>query len=124
MNKQTLTLLIIILGILIMLGYMAYIGSLLAIILLTIGITIVVFCAGVASTIYTVRVMQSKAQADFQTNAQENTVMMQQQHRAALELQRLQNEQSKGLMQQLDKSRQLPENGNRFLIEDGLFDDL
>lgn len=107
-----------------MLGYMAYIGSLLAIILLTIGITIVVFCAGVASTIYTVRVMQSKAQADFQTNAQENTVMMQQQHRAALELQRLQNEQSKGLMQQLDKSRQLPENGNRFLIEDGLFDDL
>jgi len=113
MNKSTLILLTMILGIITILGYMAYIGSLLAVIALTIGITIIIFCAGAGLAICTIRIMQAKAQEDFYNNTQENLGIMQ-------SMQKLQNMQNNQLLSQ---AKQLPNNGH-FTIEDGIFDEL
>jgi ABC-type bacteriocin/lantibiotic exporter with double-glycine peptidase domain len=116
MAKTTFAAITIIIAFIAILGYLAITGSIMAIITLTIGITIIVFCAGAGLAIYTVKIMQTKAQQDFQANAQENLDIMQ-------NMQRLQNLQNDTVMKQLSQASRLPDNG-QFLIEDGLFDEL
>ncbi len=121
MNTQTLIFSLVITGLLAGLVWLAAEGSLVAVAVLAIVGTILVFVCGALIAVYVVRVMNDRAQQQFMDNAQENLGIMQQ-------LQSIQNKQNQTLMRQLGQVAKLPrttpQSNNMLVIEDGVFDEL
>ena len=120
MNTQSLIFSFLVIGTLAGLVWLATMGSLMAVITLSVITTILIFLAGSLLTIKTVKVMNDRAQQQFYDNAQENLGIMQQ-------LQSIQNKQNQTLMQQLGQVSRLPDNNGYkpvFQIEDTVFNEL
>ncbi len=118
MSTQTLIFSFLMVALLTGLVWLAVSGFIIAVIMLSVLTTILVFLAGGLLTMKTVSVMNDKAQQDFYDNAQENLGIMNQ-------LQTIQNKQNSTLMQQLGQVSRLPDKGNGynpvFDIDDELF---
>lgn len=121
MNTQTLIFSGIVASLLAVLTWLASTGSMIAVAMLAIIGTILVFISGALIAIYVVKVMNDRAQQQFMDNAQENLQIMSQ-------LQTIQNKQNSTLMQQLGQVSRLPDKNNGyqpvFQIEDGVFDEI
>lgn len=120
MNTQTL-----IAGLLVALAVTAYLaaqGSIAAMVALAILTTIALVLVGAGITLFAVKMMLAKQQADFIANTKENLAIMQ-------SMQNIQNSQNAHLLKQqahLAKHQGAlppPSNGN-ILIPDAIFDDL
>lgn len=122
MTTQALILILILIGLAILAGlvWLAILGYLIAYIILT-GLAVVgLVMLGLSYGFIYQKVAADRQQQLFMDNAQENLGIMQ-------ALQRVQNEQNKGLIQQLNQVNRLPQppsNNGSFLIEDGIFDEL
>ncbi len=118
MSTQTLIFSFLMVALLTGLVWLAVSGFIIAVIMLSVLTTILVFLAGGLLTMKTVSVMNDKAQQDFYDNAQENLGIMNQ-------LQTIQNKQNSTLMQQLGQVSRLPDRTNNynpvFDIDDELF---
>ena len=122
MQKTTLAFLLTIAGSIVALVYLAQGGDVWAVSILVAVWTLLNVSFGAFIVIYVNRQQGIRQQADFAENAKENLAMMQQ-------LQRIQNEQNKGLMHQLGQTARLPApqangSGPAWIIEPGIFDEL
>lgn len=121
MSTQVLILTLILIGLAILAGlvWLAILGYLIAYVILT-GLAVAGLIAfGLSYGFIYQKIAADRQQQLFMDNAQENLSIMQ-------NLQRIQNEQNKGLMQQLGQVNRLPQQpaSNGFLISDGIFDEL
>lgn len=122
MNTQTLifVLVLLALGILAGLVWLAVTGSIIAGVILGAILAVVFVAIGLSFGLIHEKITSDRQQQQFMDNAQENLSIMG-------ALQKIQNQQNQTLMQQLGTVSRLPQpptpNGN-FLIEDGIFDEL
>ncbi len=114
MKKTTFAFLCILIGLIVALVYFARQGDIWSAAILAALWTMAAITFGALIVMYVIRQRDIKQSADFTANARENLLLMQQ-------LQRLQNLQNKGLMNQIGK---LPPPQNGLVIDDGLFDEL
>lgn len=122
MNKYTFSLILVILATLVGLGYLVQ-SSITALIVFTVIITCVLIGLGSAITWAAINLMVRQQERQFRDNTAENIGIMR-------ELQSLQNQQNKTLMQQLGTVARLPQAAppidvsKSLLIEDGIFAEL
>ncbi len=123
MNKETLIFSFLITSLLTGLVWLSVSGYIIAVIILSVLTTILIFVAGSLLTIKTVTVMQDRAQQQFTDNAQENMMIMNQ-------LQKVQNLQNKSLMDQHKTLAQLPaktivnEPNDALIFDEDIFSEL
>lgn len=122
MNSYTFSFSLIILATLAGLIYFASVGSVAAIVTLAIVLTILLIALGAGLTWLSIAQMAKQQERQFRDNVSENIGIMR-------EMQGLQNQQNKTLMQQLGTVARLPQAApqdlsNSLLIEDGLFSEL
>lgn len=125
MSRYSFYLSLICLGMVAFLGWLAYGGSIPAMIFLVMLTTFLLMAAGAGMALTVQRMANEKSQQDFVANAKENLALMQAQ-------QRVQNMQNQTIMEQLTKVARLPElgpgNGNSgleaFIIDQDVFGEL
>lgn len=114
MKRTTFIFSLLLAGLLVGLVYLARQGDIWAASILAALWTMLATTFGAFIVLYVTRQRDIKQNADFAANVKENLLIMQQ-------LQRLQNEQNKGLIQ----ASKLPQpHQNGLVIEDGIFDEL